>query len=103
MTPIVLVLFGLSGVAFAASLSDTLYYDYGWAFRRIGLLLLAGSLWFYFRKKGICTLSQAKRKRRFIINTILIVLFVAVVTYIVFLYGVLGYIGELLDIWKFGR
>jgi hypothetical protein len=92
-------LFGLSGVAFAASLSDTLYGTYKWAFRGFGLLLLAGSLFFYFRQKGICTLDQAKRERKKIINTILLVLVVAVFGYIIWLYVILEIIGKLLGIW----
>jgi hypothetical protein len=99
LTPIVLVLLGLSGVAFAASLSDTLYYDYGWALRIAGLLLLAGSLFFYFRRKGICTLDDVKRRRKQVINTILLVLVIAIVAYLIFLYVILGYVGGLLGIW----
>ncbi len=101
LTPLVLVLFGLSGVAFAASLADTLYYGYAWAFRLLGLLLLTGSLIIYFRKKGICTLDEAKRQRKRIINTALIVLIVAAFAYWFFLYIVLGYFGEVLNIWDF--
>jgi len=31
-TPVILVFFGLSTVAFASSLSDTLYFGYRWGF-----------------------------------------------------------------------
>lgn len=101
LAPLVLVLFGLSGVAFAASLSDTLYFGYAWAFRAIGLVLLTVSLVIYFRKKGVCSLDEAKRQRRKIINTVLIVLVIAIVVYLFFLYIVVGYFGGLLDIWEF--
>ncbi len=49
-TPVVLVLLGLSTVSFAASLSDTLYYGYAWAFRSLALLFLVSSLFWYFYK-----------------------------------------------------
>ena len=99
LSPVILVLLGLSTVTFAASLSDILYGSYRWVFRGVGLLLLAAALWYHFRKKGICTLDAAKKRRREIINTSLIVLIAAVVGYIVWLYGVVEIIGIWLNIW----
>ena len=99
LSPLILVLLGISTATFAASLSDTLYGTYKWAFRGVGLLLLAIALWYHFRKKGICTLDVAKRRRNEIINTTLIVLGVAVVGYIVWLYGVVEIVGIWLNIW----
>ncbi|PIN75119.1 hypothetical protein COV18_05190 [Candidatus Woesearchaeota archaeon CG10_big_fil_rev_8_21_14_0_10_37_12] len=98
-SPIVLVLFGLSSVAFASSLADTFYGQYKWAFRGVGLLLLALSLWFYFRKKGICTLDQAKQHRNKIINLILITFVTGTLLYIIWLYVIVEIIGILLGIW----
>ena len=100
LTPIILVLLGLSGLAFAGSLADNLYYNYKWVFRGIGLLLLGISLVIYFRKKGICTLDQVKRKKNKIINIVLISLIVAVLAYLFWLYVVLEYIGKFLGIWQ---
>ena len=100
LVPIILVLLGLSTVAFAASLTNVLYGQYKWAFRALGLFLLAISLFIYFRKRGICTIDQVKKKKRQIINTILIVLIVAVIAYIIWLYVIVEYIGILLDIWE---
>lgn len=100
LAPIILVLFGLSTVAFAASLSDILYGQHKWAFRLLGLFLLSISLLIYFRKKGICTINQAKRQRRKIINTILVALSVAVLAYIIWLYVIIEIIGILLRIWE---
>ncbi len=100
LAPIILVLFGLSTVAFAASLSDILYGQYKWAFRALGFFLLAISLLIYFRKKGICTINQVKKQRRKIINIILIVLSVAVLAYIIWLYVIIEIIGILLRIWE---
>ena len=99
LSPVILVLLGLSTVTFAASLSDVLYGQYKWVFRSVGLLTLAGSLWYYFRTKGICTLSDVKKQRKKVINTILLALIVAVIGYILWLYVGVHYIGVWLNIW----
>ena len=100
LSPVILVLLGLSTVSFATSLTDTLYGDYKWAFRALGLVLLVATLFFYFRKKGVCTLDQVKRERQKILNTVLISLIVGILGYIFFLYVVVHYIGVGLNIWK---
>ena len=100
LSPVILVLLGLSTTAFAGSLADTLYGDYKWAFRGVGLLLLVGALWHHFRKKGICTLDQARRRRNEIINIALIVLIVSILAYVLWLYVGVHYIGVWLDIWN---
>ena len=101
LSPLVLVLFGLSTVAFASSLADTLYGDYKWIFRALGLILLLISVIVYFRKqKGICTIDQAKKRKREIINTTLLVLITGVLGYIFFLYVVVHYGGVFLGIWE---
>jgi hypothetical protein len=100
LTPVILVLLGLSGVAFASSLADNLYGNYKWVFRGIGLFLLAISLLIYFRNKGICTIDAVKRQRRKVINTILLVLVIGILSYIIFLYVIVEIIGILLGIWS---
>ena len=100
LAPLVLVLLGISTVAFGASLTDNLYGNYRWAFRGFGALTLAASLFIYFRRRGICTLDQAKRKRKFILNTILISVIVFVIGYIIFLYVVVEIIGIQVGIWE---
>jgi hypothetical protein len=99
LTPLVLVMFGLSSVAFAASLADTLYGTYKWAFRGVGLLLLIITIVIYFRKQGVCTLDQAKRRRNEIINKTLLALAIGVLAYIFFLYVVVHYAGVWYGIW----
>ena len=84
LIPVILVLLGLSTVAFAASLSDFLYGQHKWAFRIIGLILLAFSLLIYFRSKGICTINEAKRQGNKIINVVLISVIAAIIGYIFF-------------------
>jgi LPXTG-motif cell wall-anchored protein len=102
LSPIILVLVGLSSVSFATSLADTLYGEYKWWFRLAGLLLLAFSLIYYFRrKKGICTIDDVVRRRNEVINIVAISLIVAVIGYVLFLYGVLHYIGAFLKIWEY--
>ena len=100
LAPVILVLFGLSTVAFAASLSDTLYGQYKWWFRLVGLILLTASFVIYLRRsKGICTIDQAKQRRNEIINLALIVLSAGVIGYILWLYVGVELIGLWLGIW----
>jgi ABC-type thiamin/hydroxymethylpyrimidine transport system permease subunit len=91
LSPVILVLLGLSTVSFASSLADTFY----------GLLALVGALVFYLRRqKGICTIDDVKRRRNEVINIIALSLIGAIVGYIFFLYVVLHYIGVFLNIWN---
>ncbi len=100
VSPIILVLFGLGSVTYATTLGEVLYGEYKWVFRSLGLILLSISIMYYLRKeKGICTLDQAKRKRNEIINIIMVSLIVAVLLYIVWLYGAVHIFGGLLGIW----
>lgn len=101
LSPVILVLFGLGTVSFAASLADTLYGSYRWIFRIAGILLLAASLiWYLRRKRGICTIDEAKKRRNEIINLVLASAGVGVIGYILWLYVVVEYAGKLLNIWK---
>jgi len=100
LSPIILVLLGLSTVSFASSLADTLYGNYAWNFRGAGLVLLAVAIIYYLRRtKGICTLDDAKKRRNEIINIVALSLIVAVIGYVFFLYVVLHYIGVFLNLW----
>jgi hypothetical protein len=93
MTPIVLVLLGLTSIAVAADLGNVLYGDYRWIFRLVALGFIALALWVYFRRKGICTLDQARRERNRIINTSLVVLIFAAGIYIFWTYIAVHYWG----------
>lgn len=99
LSPVILVLLGLSTVGFAASLSDTFYGEYRWYFRLVGLLALLGAYLYYLRRQGICTLDQAKRERNRIINGLVITLIVGILGYLFFLYVVVEYLGKWLQIW----
>ncbi len=101
LSPLILVAFGLSTAAFASSLADTLYGDYRWIFRIIGLALLVWSLILYFRRqKWICTLDEAKKRRQEIVNTSLLVLIAGIIGYVIFLYVVVHYTGLPFGIWE---
>ncbi len=100
LSPAILVLLGISTASFASSLADTFYGDYKWAFRALGLVTLMGSLAFYFyRKKGVCTIDAAKRQRNKIINTVALSFVIGTLGYIFFLYVVVHYLGVWLKIW----
>jgi len=93
VTPIVLVLLGLASISAAADLGNVLYGNYRWAFRSVALAFLVLALVFYFRRRGICTLDQARRERNRIINTSLVVLIFAVGVYIFWTYFAVHYWG----------
>jgi len=100
LSPLLLVLVGLSTVSFASSLADVFYGDYKWVFRAVGALLLVITLLYHFRKKkGICTLDSAKRHRREIINTVILASITGILGYIFFLYVVVHYAGVFLGVW----
>jgi len=101
LSPVILVLFGLSTAAFAGSLANTLYGEYKWFFRVIGFILLAGSLILYLRRqKGICTLDEAKKRRNEILNLVFMSVSAAIIGYVIWLYIVVEYAGKLLNIWE---
>jgi len=93
VTPVVLVLLGLASISVAADLGNVLYGDYRWLFRLTALALLALALWIYFRRRGICTLDQARRERNRIVNTSLVVVIGAVGVYIFWTYIAVHYWG----------
>jgi hypothetical protein len=89
LAPIIVVLFGLGSVGVAVSLTSVLDGQYRWVFLLAGVLALCISLVLYFRKRGICNLTQAKKRQNEVINTVVIVSSIAAVGYVVFFYGVL--------------
>ena len=107
---VVLVMFGLASISSAAALSNDLYWGtngMGW-FRPLLLvlstLLVLIGLVMYFRKEGICSLDEARRQRKRILNTSLLVLSLSLVSYIVFKFVILTEIGVALDLpWESSR
>lgn len=101
LAPVILVLFGLSTVAFAASLSGVLYGQYKWWFHFVGLMLLTVSFVFYLRRsRGICTIAQASQRRTEVFNLAVTVLAAGVIGYILYLYMVVELIGYGLGVWR---
>ncbi len=101
LSPVILVLLGISTVSFASSLADTLYGEYKWAFRAVGLIALLGSLAFYLRRKvGICTLDDVVRRRNEVINYVALTIVSGVLGYLFFLYVVVHYVGVWLSLWN---
>jgi len=100
LSPLLLFVFGLGSLSFAASLADIFYGEWKWAFRTFGLFLLAIFLFLHFRKEGICTFDAAKRHRNKILNTILVSVIAAVLGYWFFLYVVVHYWGVFLQLWE---
>ena len=94
---IVLVMFGIATVSTGAALSDTLYWgEDGYSWFRPLMLLIASitvivGLVFYFRNQGICTIDQAKRQRRKIINTSILVIIISYLSYLILNYVCLLY------------
>ena len=107
---IVLVMFGIATVSTGAALSDTLYWGedgYSW-FRPLMLLIASVTvivgLVFYFRNQGICTIDQAKRQRRKIINTSILVIIISYLSYLTLNYVILTEVGILFGLpWESSR
>ena len=107
---VVLVTFGLASVSTAAALSNKLYWgeDGFWWFRPTMLLIaftfIVIGLIIHFRSRGICTLDQAIRERRKVVNTTLLVLLISYVAYLLLNYVILTEIGLLFDLpWESSR
>ena len=107
---IVLLLFGLASVSSAAAISDNLYWGldgYQWfrpALSTLSVTLILSGLVLYFRSKGVCSIEQAKRERKRIINISLTVLISSYLLYLVFNYVILTEIGILLGLpWQESR
>ncbi|MEZ5403547.1 MAG: hypothetical protein R2729_27960 [Bryobacteraceae bacterium] len=93
LTPIVMVLAGLSTVAAANSLGNWLYGDYKWHFRVAAIAFLLLAVVVYFRSQGVCTLDQARRQRNRVVNTVLLAFSGFVTVYVFWTYVVLHYLG----------
>ncbi len=93
VTPVVLVLLGLASISVAADLGNVLYGEYRWVFRLTALAFLALALWVYFRRRGICTVDQARRERNRIVNASLVVVIGAIGVYIFWTYIAVHYWG----------
>jgi hypothetical protein len=107
---VVLVMFGIATVSTGAAISDTLYWgEDGYSWFRPLMLTIASitvitGLVFYFRNQGICTMDQAKRQRRKIINTSILVIIISYLSYLIINYVILTEIGILFGLpWESSR
>ena len=107
---VILVLFGLASVSTAAAVSDTFYWGldgYQWfrpSLYLSSIVLVISGLVIYFRSNGICSIEQAKRERKRIINISLTVLISSYLLYLVFNYVILTEIGIILGLpWQESR
>lgn len=89
VSPVVLVLLGLSSVSFAISLGNTLYYQYGWYFRGAALLLAAAGVMGILRGRRSCSLRGARAQWRLLLT----VCVVMVIVYVA-LYGLTAYLAR---------
>jgi hypothetical protein len=68
VSPVVLVLLGLSSVSFAIGLANTLYYEYGWYFRGVALALAAAGAVGILRRRNACSLRGARAQWRLLLT-----------------------------------
>lgn len=97
--PVAVVLLGIGSVAYAASLTDLLYYEYAWAFRLAGLTFVLAALAVHLYTTGVCSLDAARRQRQRILNLAVLTVTFAVLAYVVWLYVIVEIVGLLLGIW----
>jgi accessory gene regulator protein AgrB len=91
---ILLVAFGLMSVSAADELSNDLYFGpFRYILYGLTIALLTVGLIRYFQKQGICDLEAAKRERKRIVNTSLLVFIISVIVYIVWNYFILEILG----------
>ena len=92
---VIWVLFaGSSAIVAAAQLSNDLYYSWvRFALYGLSFCMVSYGLVLYFRNQGVCTLDDARRERRRVVNTSLAVFTSAVLAYLVWNFVILEIIG----------
>ena len=92
---VIWVLFaGSSAIVAADQLSNDLYYSWvRFALYGLSFCMVSYGLVLYFRNQGVCTLDDARRERRRVVNTSLSVFTAAVLAYLVWNFVILEIIG----------
>ena len=92
---VIWVLFaGSSAIVAADQLSNDLYYSWvRFALYGLSFCMISYGLVLYFRNQGVCTLDDARRERRRVVNTSLAVFTSAVLAYLVWNFVILEIIG----------
>ncbi len=92
VTPLVLVLLGLSGVSGAMGLASYLQQNFRWAlFIPLGVLFLIGAIYFQIKRKaGVCSFATIGRYKKFVMSTIIIAVVVWALLIYVIVPGIFG-------------
>ena len=92
---VIWVLFaGSSAIVAADQLSNDLYYSWvRFALYGISFCMVALGLLLYFRNQGVCTLDDAKRERRRVVNTSLAVFTATILFYMLWNFVILEIVG----------
>jgi len=92
---VIWVLFaGSSAIVAADQLSNDLYYSWvRFALYGVSFCMVTLGLLLYFRNQGVCTLDDAKRERRRVVNTSLAVFTASVLFYMVWNFVILEIVG----------
>ncbi|MBN17472.1 MAG: hypothetical protein VYC11_01430 [Candidatus Thermoplasmatota archaeon] len=85
---------GLMTISAADALSNNLYFGPArWILYIFTIILLSYGLYNYFRAQGICTIDHAKRERKRIVNTTIVVFIGSFLVYLVWNYLILELAG----------
>ena len=85
---------GSSAIVAADQLSNDLYYSWvRFALYGVSFCMVSYGLVLYFRNQGVCTLDDAKRERRRVVNTSLAVFSAAITVYLVWNFVILEIVG----------
>ena len=91
---VLLVGLGLMTVSAGDALSNNLYFGPArWLLYALTVVILGWGLYRHFQNQGICTLDQAKRQRKKIFNTVILVVIVTFVIYFIWNYIILELAG----------
>jgi hypothetical protein len=98
LSPLVFVMLGVSATSFGVVLFTRTLAPFEWVFFAVGLACLVGSPVLCFRQPNVCTLDQARARRREIINGTLLTLASALVGFAI-LYGAISVAGHARGLW----
>ena len=91
---VLLVGLGLMTVSAGDALSNDLYFGPArWILYGLTVVLLSIGLYRHFQNQGICTIDQAKRERKRIANTAILMLIVTFAIYFIWNYVILELLG----------
>jgi len=72
VTPVVLVLFGLTTATAAVSLATRWYAEYAWHLRGAAVLLASAGIMLHLKRRNACSLRGARANLNLIVTTFLI-------------------------------